>query len=204
MLRLSICAIVGFVKRRIGKRKVLKKGKKKADKHEKVNPSKPLENIKWELFCQLYVGANDKNLFGHGTNCYMHAYGSDEKELELRLKSIGIQKGRERGYSRKIGTIADEIKRIRKVAQVEATRLLSKVVISARIDKLLNSLFSDDFADNEMAYVIGQRFDLNAKVAAYKEYNKLKQRVTEKIDITTKGKAIDGIEIITPNKKVDK
>lgn len=62
---------------------------------------------------------------------------------------------------------------------VSASRLLKSVKVSARINELLNLVMNNETVDNELSYVIAQKSDLNAKVSAIREYNKLKKRVND-------------------------
>ena len=72
-------------------------------------------------------------------------------------------------------------------ARTSASILLTNLKILERVDQLLGDL-TDEIVDQELAYVIRQRDELPSKVAAIREYNKLKSRIIEKIDHTTKGK----------------
>lgn len=92
-----------------------------------------------------------KEFFGHGTEAYAEAYGIDL----------------EKGY---------------KVAQAAASRLLSKVIICQRINELLDAAgLNDEFVDKQLLMMITQNADYAQKMAAIREYNKLKQRITEKV-----------------------
>lgn len=115
---------------------------------------------KQEVFCILY--ATDSDICGNGTKCYLKAYGLDEK---------------------KEGTY--------QTAMVNASKLLSETKILERINQLLSAQgFNDVFVDNQLMSVIKQHDDRGAKVAAIREYNKLRQRITDKIDHTTNGKEL--------------
>lgn len=84
-------------------------------------------------------------------------------------------------------------------AGVSAHRLIRNDKVQAFISKFLQESFNNAAADNELAKVINQDKDLHAKNAAIKEFNALKQRITEKIDITSKGQTIVGINYVKPN-----
>lgn len=71
--------------------------------------------------------------------------------------------------------------------------------IKKRISELLEEYINDTVVDIELASVIKQNKELSSKVAAIREYNKLKQRIVEKTDITSGGKPIP---ILTLNKNV--
>ena len=66
-----------------------------------------------------------------------------------------------------------------KTAAVGSSRLLKSVKISNRINEILKVVMNDAIVDNELGYVIAQKSDLSSKVAAIREYNKLKKRVTD-------------------------
>lgn len=77
---------------------------------------------------------------------------------------------------------AYELKRVGnwyKTACVSASRLLRKDNVSHRINELLDLRLSDELVDRELAYVVSQKSDLSSKVAAIKEYNRLKRRVDD-------------------------
>lgn len=117
-------------------------------------------NAKQELFCQLY--ATDREFFGNGVESYVEAYG-----IDLNKKGA-------------YGS-----------ARATASRLLTNANILKRIDELLEVKgLNDQAVDKELAFVIVQKADLGSKVAAIREYNKLRQRITEKIDHTTNGKEL--------------
>lgn len=70
-------------------------------------------------------------------------------------------------------------------SQTSASDLLSKPIIIDRINELLELQGLNDTAvDKQLSFVIAQYSDLTNKVSAIKEYNKLKQRITEKVDVT--------------------
>jgi hypothetical protein len=75
--------------------------------------------------------------------------------------------------------------------QTSASDLLSNPIIIDRINELLQlDGLNDTAVDKQLSFVIAQYSDLTNKVAAIKEYNKLKQRITEKSDIMSGGKPI--------------
>ena len=66
-----------------------------------------------------------------------------------------------------------------KTCAAGASRMLKSVKISNRINEILKVVMNDAIVDNELGYVISQKSDLNSKVAAIREYNKLKKRVSD-------------------------
>lgn len=62
-------------------------------------------------------------------------------------------------------------------AKTEAWKLLTNPHILARIRELIDITISDEVVDKELGKVILQDAEFNPKVAAIREYNKLKKRV---------------------------
>jgi len=114
-------------------------------------------NPKQEQFCKIY--ATEKEFFGNGVESYLEVYD--------------IDKTKPHWY---------------KTACVAASQLLSNVKVCARINDLLEEGgLNDQFVDKQLQFLITQHSEFGAKIAAIREYNKLKQRITEKIDHTTMG-----------------
>lgn len=148
-------------------------------KLEKLSQQEPEEekkkklNEKQELFCQLY--ASDRDFFGNGVLTYAEAYDLD----------IAIPKN----YN---------------TAKTNAWRLLTNADILKRIDEILElGPLNDTYVDRQLAKVIAQDADFGAKVSAIREYNKLKTRITEKIDHTTKGEKLPAPAPIYGGKSVE-
>ena len=115
-------------------------------------------NPKQELFCQLYV--NNRETFGNATLAYAQAYG-------LEAKIDGTEEQKSAYWS----------------ANACGSQLLVKPSIKSRVVKLLNNLLKDDIVDSELAKVITQDNELSSKVSAIREYNKLKQRIVDNINL---------------------
>lgn len=97
-----------------------------------------------------------KEFFANGTEAYAEAYAID---LSLPGK-----------YNQ---------------CSVCASKLLTNANILARIDELLDlSGLNDSFVDKEMLFVITQKADLGAKMRGIDSYNKLKGRLTTKLELT--------------------
>lgn len=121
---------------------------------------------KCELFCKLY--ASDREFFGNGLQSYAEAYGLDLSDK----KDYGV-------------------------ARSASSRLLTNVDVLARIDELLElGPLNDSFVDKRLGFWITQMNDPSASIQAIKEYNKLKARITEKVenlvtaDVTSNGATI--------------
>lgn len=71
-------------------------------------------------------------------------------------------------------------------ARVNASQLLTKTNILKYIDSLLdNEGLNEQFVDKQLLLLITQNADYSSKMSAIKEFNKLKGRITEKIDHKT-------------------
>lgn len=141
----------------------------KRNKMAKGDVVKDTLNPKQKLFCKLY--ASDREFFGNGVQAYIEAYDPDTTE-----------------------------KNWYKSAQASASRLLSNVIICQEINSLLEtSVLNDVSVDKQLAFLITQHDDKGAKSRAISEYNKLKNRITERIDHTTKGEPIKGFEYVVPH-----
>lgn len=136
-------------------------------------------NTEQELFCVLYTGHHNRELFGNATRCYMEAYGRNLEIQELRNEIENLTLERERGYTTEVKTLEAKVKSIEQSSRNAGNRLCTNPNIRARIDKFMDSMISDEFNDREMQFVISQRYDLASKVAAMREYNALKKRIKE-------------------------
>jgi hypothetical protein len=114
-------------------------------------------NPKQEQFCQLY--ATEKEFFGNGVETYLEVYDVDSSKPNWY-----------------------------KTACSAASRLLSNVKVIERINELLDEQgLNDAFVDKQLKFLLTQHADFSAKMNAIKEYNKLRQRITDKIDHNVKG-----------------
>lgn len=96
---------------------------------------------------------------GHGVQCYASAYGYDLSE--------------QGSYN---------------TCKNNASRLLANDNILSYIRDLFEDKdLNDTVVDNELAFVIKQNADFGSKVAAIKEYNNLKARITKKLELSTGG-----------------
>lgn len=123
-------------------------------------------NPKQELFCQFY--ATEKEFFGNGVQSYIEAYNPDTSKSNWY-----------------------------KTACASASQLLSNINVCERINELLeDGGLNDTFVDKQLLLLITQNADYSNKLGAMKEYNKLKQRITDKMDVN-----ITGPEIYRPSTK---
>lgn len=113
-------------------------------------------NQRQEEFCQLY--ATDREFFGNGVDSYVEAY-----DVDLNKKNA---------Y---------------KTAASAASRLLKNVKVIERINELLElGGLNDQFIDKQLSFLVAQHADFGAKLGAIREYNKLKKRVTDRVEHTGK------------------
>jgi phage terminase small subunit len=120
--------------------------------------------------------ATEREYFGNGTQAYIKAYG-----LTIRNNS---------DYAS---------------ARAMASENLTKPNILKRINELLEVQLNDENADRQLAFLMEQDADFRAKLGAIKEYNKLKSRIENKLDITSQGEKITGytFEVVRNDGKED-
>lgn len=71
-------------------------------------------------------------------------------------------------------------------ARSSSSALLTNPNILARINELLEmGVLNDGFVDKQLSFLINQNMELGTKLAAIKEYNALKSRITKKVEIST-------------------
>lgn len=100
-----------------------------------------------------------KEFFGNGVRAYAEAYGLDIETLK--------------GYNS---------------AKHSASVLLDDINISKHINNLLDEAgLNDNFADKRLLFLMSQNEDKSTALAAIKEYNKLRQRITDKIEAKITG-----------------
>jgi len=106
-----------------------------------------------QRFCELY--ALDREFFGNWVQAYLEIYDVDTSKP---------------GWY--------------KTACASSSRLLSNAKVFNRINDLLESSgLNDSFVDKQLLFLLSQQDDKWAKMAAIKEYNSMKQRITKKIEL---------------------
>ena len=144
-----------------------------------------------EVFCQLYV--KNEELFGNATLCYAEAYN-------YKLETLSHEETRDdEGHLIE----ESEYEKAKNVCGVEGHRLLRMPKCQQRITVLLNEMLKDDIVDAQLAKVILQNRKLDSKVSAIREYNKIRQRITEKVDLTSGGERVTGFQMIPPHDRQD-
>lgn len=105
--------------------------------------------------------ATDREFFGNGTQSYIEAYNPKRKG---------------NWYMN---------------AKAAASENLTKPNLLKYTNYLLEEEgLNDQNVDKQLLFIINQHADFKSKVAAIREYNKLKQRITDKVDHTSGGKPI--------------
>ncbi len=121
-------------------------------------------NPKQELFCKLY--ATDREFFGNGVQAYIEAYDPPRESKAWYV-----------------------------AARVSASDHLTKPYIIDRINSLLEESGHNDInVDKQLLFIINQHADFKSKVAAIREYNKLKARITQKSEVNITGVAISAAQ----------
>jgi len=123
---------------------------------------------KEELFCRYYT-QNDE-LFGNATLSYAEAFG-------YKLDELADNDAKYDDNGKKVEDTTR--KKAYDVCSSLGHRLLRKVKIQERNTELLNEILKDDVVDSQLSKVILQDRKLDSKVAAIREYNKLKNRVSD-------------------------
>lgn len=148
-------------------------------------------NPKQELFCQYY--AQNQELFGNATLSYAEAYDYKLDTLSKDDAKYKTVKGKKVLIERSTFGKAEN------VCAVMGARLLRNAKIQSRITALLNELLRDDIVDSQLAKVITQDSDLQSKVRAINEYNKVRGRIIDKTRDVTERFAVDDIrELLAP------
>jgi len=142
---------------------LLNKGKKKEQStgRSKYKNEDGL-TAKEEAFCELF--ASDREFFGNGIQSYIEGF------------DVTIYKGKKPEGKGNYMTY-DSVK-------VAAHRLLTNDNILRRIDELFEGRgLNDQFVDKQLEKLITQDAEFTVKVKAISEYNKLKQRITDRLDV---------------------
>lgn len=150
-----------------------------------IDPTQPLQiesakteklddeslNAKQELFCQLY--STDREFFGNGVQTYIEVYEPNQSKPNWY-----------------------------KTACAAASRMLSNVKVAKRINELLEaSGLNDMYVDKQLEFLITQHADFKSKLGAIREYNQLKQRVINRMDLTSKGEQLRTPQHFIPTEK---
>jgi hypothetical protein len=149
---------------------------------------------KQEAFCQFYTQVSET--FGNGTLSYASAYDYDLDSLSNEREIVEED---EEGEPIKFGPSERSV--AEQVCASSASRMLRNVKIDKRIRTLLNEMLTNEVVDARLIEIImsGKPSD---SVQAIREFNKLKQRIVEKKDITSNGQTIGGFNFVRAEEPV--
>lgn len=124
--------------------------------------------MKQEMFCQYYVCHEPSRFNWRQSYALAYSYNlekADTQEIRDELSWKIIKRS--------------ERVRMENICDVWANHNLSIPKVQSRITKLLNEMMNDEIVDSEMAKMILWP-DWESKRAMIREYNKIKQRITDK------------------------
>lgn len=164
----------------------------------------PLENPKWELFCNIFTTNTLPRFWGNGMNSYMFAFGHDVRiqELNQKIEAISVD-GKKKNAKNlaKINALRKQIESIQNGCRSSAPPLLLQPSIKRRCAYLMDQLASHLIVDRELLYIIQQRDDLDVKARAIEHHDRRETRIREKVDIKHEFEPIEVINIAAPAKK---
>lgn len=161
-------------------------------------------NPKQEAFCRNYVLNDD--LYGNRTLSYADAYGYD-LDNEPKDDSIYELKDGSQVAKYDLDIMSDEaVKGSRLIEESSyqkmydmcsqcGSRLSRNVKVQARCRELINEMADEAVVDSRLREIILRGKDQDS-INAIKEFNKLKQRIVEKKDITSNGETIAGFNFV--------
>lgn len=125
-----------------------------------------------DKFCRLYT--QNEELFSNATLSYAEAYGYGLEDL------LNVPQCDEKG-----NTIprSSERDRAYDICSASASRLLRNEKIQEKVTMYLNELMKDTVVDSQLAKVIMQDRKLESKISAIREYNKLRNRVKDEVNV---------------------
>lgn len=74
---------------------------------------------------------------------------------------------------------------------MSASRLMKNDKISSHIKQLFKQSMNDEVVDFELMKIIRKAEKPSDRISAIREYNALNQRITKKLDLTTKGESLN-------------
>lgn len=166
----------------------------KPDGQERVRKSlKQIKNPEWleplsatklnpkrELFCQYYTG--DHPLYGNATLSYAAAYGYDLDSLSRDDAEFIEEERDEKGniVQQRMCIRPSSYERANILCQTNGSRLLRNALVQERIAKLrVEKILTDERVDSQLADWIVDKSEPAASIAAIREFNKLRKRVTD-------------------------
>lgn len=131
-------------------------------------------------FCEIFW--TDNACMGNGTRSYAKAYEISLEQLE--------------------GESEQETKRRYSDTSSYCSRLLNQSRIKQYLTLLIQNSFNNQAVDDELAKLIRQNAKLEPKLGAIREFNRLKQRILDKIDLSSNGEPIQFVISESIAKKV--
>jgi len=150
-----------------------------------------------ELFCRFYT--QNEALFGNATLSYAEAYNFDLDSLSDERPCDGDSDEEGKDHKHTVDCPPSEHTIAYQTCSSNGSRLLRTAKVQARITALLNQMLRDEIVDSQLAKLILQDAKPEAKIAAIREYNKIRNRIIDRVDHTTGGEPIKGFNYITPN-----
>jgi hypothetical protein len=151
--------------------------KKKEEKlFTKLNPKR-------EHFCRNYT--QNSQFYSNATLSYAFAYGFDldsQSHDDARYEMVKDEEGKM--YQKRVEKSSYD--KMFDMCSAAGSRLLRDVKVQKRNIELLNEILTDENIDARLAH-IALYSDPRDSINAIKEFNKLKQRIIERVDHTTKG-----------------
>lgn len=139
-------------------------------------------NPQQEAFCSFYTQI--RSTFGNATRAYAEAYDYD-LDAEPKEDWEVLENGK-KGKS--------SYEKMCDVCAAAAYKLLRKAQIDKRVKELLAAT-PNEAIDARLNEIILKGRDVDS-VNAIKELNKLRQRIVDKLDVTSGGKAIGGFNFV--------
>jgi hypothetical protein len=150
-----------------------------------------------ELFCCFYT--QNEALFGNATLSYAEAYAFDLDSLSHERPCNRDLDEDQNEHRHSVECPLSEYDIAYQTCSSNGSRLLRSAKVQARVTALLNDMLRDDVVDSQLAKLI-LNADGPTRIAAIREYNKLRQRIIDKVDHTTGGQPLYlPSEILTKN-----
>ena len=150
------------------------------------------------MFCTIYSTNTLPNFWSNGQNSYEFAYGHTDRIHKIDELIAGPAKNRN---GKSLAKLAQEIKNIKHMCSAAAARLLVRDDIKKRCGYLLDQLAAHTIVDRELLWVIQQRKNVDAKVAAITHHDKREARIREKIDLKHEFEPVKVVKVMAPAKK---
>lgn len=165
----------------------MKKKKNKIKKsHQKEKMKKREEigkklNLRQNLFCQYFV--KNSELRGNATLCYAEAYGYDLDSMNTENEKIQKWNEAKEQFEEEEVLGSSERSQAENVCANSAHFLLRNPKVNDYIIKLYNELLRDDVVDSRLSELIMQDNEPATAIAAIREYNKLRKRITDLVEL---------------------